>query len=415
MATTINNIKVDFGLGANPPRVTFLQGANMDVTNIRDTIRQIEESTEGRDAPGAVSSKGDAKGWIARAGGNFEFSSAESSALTVQIMPPFDIFFEAGPIPFQTSLGSLLGTFSYSPGAIVQVNNAIGASNLNSEDIEYASFAGGVWYDVVNGKTGTVFPAGTERQPVNNFTDLLTIAQQRGFNNIFIVGDATLDAGLNYDNYTIKGQGQNLSRFVIPESADVNNCSFLDAEITGTLDGGSYIQRCIVSDLSFVSGVIENSVLDAGTIVLGGSETAHFINCMSGVPGISTPIIDMGGTGQPLAMRSYNGGIEIRNKTGTDKVSIDLNSGHVILDSSVDVTLGDVVIRGIGKLTDNSTGAQPVNELVSGVEIKDMYTRFDLDSDRPQTYANDGSTIINSDFTLTKTDNGNGTSTVTRS
>jgi hypothetical protein len=45
----------------------------------------------------------------------------------------------------------------------------------------------------------------------------------------------------------------------------------------------------------------------------------------------------------------------LRNKTGTDSVSIDLNSGQVIIDS--DVTNGSIVIRGVGKLTNNSTGS----------------------------------------------------------
>ena len=414
MATTINNIKVDFGLGAQAPRVTFLQGADMSVVGIRSTLRQIEESTEGRESALGVTSAGEGKGWICKAGGNFEFSATESSALTVQILPPFDIFFEAGAIPFQTYDGSLLGTFANSPGAIVQVNNAIGASNLNSEDIEYSSFAGGVWYDVVNGQPGTAFPAGTERQPVDNFTDLLSIIATRGFGRVYIIGDATINGGLNYDSLIFTGQGRNLSRITIASPAVVTNCSFEHAEITGTLDGGSNISNCVISDLTFVSGVVSDTILEAGTITLGGSETAHFINCMSGVPGISTPIIDLNGSGQPLAMRSYNGGVELRNKTGTDEVSIDLNSGQVILDSSFAVTAGDVVIRGTGKLLDSSTGAPVINELVSGLEIKDMYKRFDLNADSPQTYSNDGTTITNDDFTLTKVDNGNGTSTVTR-
>ena len=73
----------------------------------------------------------------------------------------------------------------------------------------------------------------------------------------------------------------------------------------------------------------------------------------------------MAGDGPGLAMRDYSGGIRLTNKSGIDAVSIDLNSGQVILDNTV--TNGNIVIRGTGgKVTDNSTGSAVVyNELVS--------------------------------------------------
>jgi hypothetical protein len=68
-------------------------------------------------------------------------------------------------------------------------------------------------------------------------------------------------------------------------------------------------------------------------------------------------------------MRNYNGGIELTNKTGSDSVSIDLNSGHIRLASSV--TNGTIVCRGVGKLTDNSAGATVNNELLYTPYIAD--------------------------------------------
>lgn len=59
------------------------------------------------------------------------------------------------------------------------------------------------------------------------------------------------------------------------------------------------------------------------------------------------------GEGQDLAIRNYNGGITLTNKTGSENVSIDLNSGQVILTNTV--TSGVVVVvRGVGKLIDES-------------------------------------------------------------
>ena len=260
------------------------------------------------------------------------------------------------------------------PTAFTQVvlTSSSSATLQEQADIQFSSFNGAVTVDLVNGTAGTLFPTGTERQPSNNFTDAKVIAVERGFLSFRVIGDANLDSGVDFTNFSFMGQGQNLSAFTLDPAATFINSSFFDATISGTLDGDSHIEDCIIGTLTFVSGVITNCILSAGTITLGGSLVAHFINCASGVPGASTPIIDMGGSGQDLALRNYSGGIEIRNKTGTDDVSIDMNSGHVILAATVAVTTNNVIIRGVGKLTDNSTGVNPVNELVEGAQLQIM-------------------------------------------
>ena len=119
------------------------------------------------------------------------------------------------------------------------------------------------------------------------------------------------------------------------------------------------LKNCLVRNINYVNGYIEECVLGIGTITLGGAEEAHFLDCWSGVVGSATPIIDMGGSGQGLGVRNYNGGLKIINKTGDEKVSIDLNSGQVVLDSTI--TAGEIVVRGIGKLTDNSESGTSVD------------------------------------------------------
>ena len=124
MVVTINLIRVDFV--ASPPTVTFLQGRNMDIPSIRNTLRQIEETPEGREQEYNMY-------WcIATASGNEQFG-IDMQAMTVKIRPPFVILFEAGATPFQTSNGNLLGTFVESPGAIVQINNAVGSIGVIGE------------------------------------------------------------------------------------------------------------------------------------------------------------------------------------------------------------------------------------------------------------------------------------------
>jgi hypothetical protein len=262
------------------------------------------------------------------------------------------------------------------------------------QDIQFASFAGGVWIDISGGTAGITFPKGTERQPVNNFADGLSIAATRGFNTFYIRGDATIDSGLDYTDFVFIGQGQNLSALTVSGAATVVNCSFEQANVTGTLDGDSRLFGCTVGSLSFVSGVIEKCILAAGTITLGGSAQAQLVNCASGVPGVGTPIINMGGAGQDLTMRNYSGGIKIENKTGADLVSLDLSSGQVILDDAT-VTTGVIVVRGVGKLRSESgadiptgtfNGATIVNELIEGSHIREMHKYLNLDPSDPMEF-----------------------------
>ncbi len=65
-----------------------------------------------------------------------------------------------------------------------------------------------------------------------------------------------------------------------------------------------------------------------------------------------------------MAVRGYSGGLKLRNKTGTDPISVDFHSGQFIADNTV--TDGVIIVRGtVGKITDNSTGNAVVD--TSGV------------------------------------------------
>lgn len=248
------------------------------------------------------------------------------------------------------------------------INNAAGL--ISNAAIEYASFDGGVTVDVVNGVAGTIGstgnPIGTPKNPSNNTTDALQIAQNRGFNTFYVIGDITLNDGTDFEEMIFIGESKVKSLITINSNADVENCEFYNAEITGTLDGGNVLQECLIGNINYVNGYIERCVLKTGTITLGGSAVAHFLDCWSGVVGSGTPIIDMGGSGQGLGLRNYNGGIKIINKSGSEKISVDLNSGRVTLDSTV--TNGEIIIRGIGQLTDNSVGAAVDSDELLGNE-----------------------------------------------
>lgn len=258
----------------------------------------------------------------------------------------------------------------------VSVRTFNSAGLTSSPAIEYSSFGGHVIVDTTSAYSGTLFPIGTEQAPVNNITDAIIIAEFRGFKNMLFRSDVTI-GDFDLSGYEIEGRNITNTSVTIEAVADVTKTSFLNMELNGTLDGEASIENCQIDDLSFFNGEIKDCIL-AGTITLGGGVSATILNCFSGIAGTNTPTINMGGSGQSLALRNYNGGIEITNKTGTDEVSVDLNSGQIIIDDSC--TNGTILLRGTGKWTNRETysgGANVVNELADGLLIQQLdHTTF---------------------------------------
>jgi hypothetical protein len=252
-------------------------------------------------------------------------------------------------------VGAELAPAFQSPNVQIVRSSSSSATLQELGSIQYISFGGGITVDETSPYTGTDFPVGTPQQPVNNLSDALLIAASRGFTTFFIVGDAIIDSGGDYSGMIFIGESMTKSHLTIASDANVLNSEFESAYVTGTLDGNARLKGCCIDNLTYVYGVIEQCMLNPGAIVLGGSNAAHFLDCWSGVAGSNTPTINCGGSGQSLALRNYNGGIKLLNKSGSDPISIDLNSGHIVLDNTI--TNGEIVLRGVGKLTDNSVGA----------------------------------------------------------
>jgi len=276
-------------------------------------------------------------------------------ARVVEIINDYTITFEDGQYAV-----NLVGANS-NVGDRVNVNQvSVRSSNsaglISSPAIEYASYNGGVTVDLTSAYSGTVFPIGTPQQPVNNLTDAMLIAEYRGFSLIYIIGNAVIDSSGSYMNMTFMGESTSRSLLTISANANVEGAEFYECTIQGVLDGDCKCKNCKIMDINYIYGVVESCLLGPGTIILGGANEAHFLDCWSGVIGEPLPTIDCGGTGQSLAIRNYNGGLEIKNFTGTtDVISIDLNSGLIRLDETC--TGGYINVRGIGDLIDNSQGS----------------------------------------------------------
>lgn len=247
------------------------------------------------------------------------------------------------------------------PAAYVTViiTNSSSATITELTAIQHSSFNNGVTIDVVNGTSGTTFPTGTGEQPVDNLTDAKAIAVSRGFTNLYIVGDITL-VGISVAGYAIYGRSTHTTTITVQSGSTVDT-EFYDANVVGTLNGEVHLKGCEIGGNGGLLGFQGHAheCMLVGDITLAGTDTVHIINCHSGVPGNATPKINMNGDGPGLGVRSYAGGILLKNKSGNDSVSLDFISGQLILEDTV--TNGTIVVRGVAKITDGSTGSAVVD------------------------------------------------------
>ncbi len=279
-----------------------------------------------------------------------------------------NLYSEDGTSPFQPTVGD------YNIMIINTVSSLVDSTVQQLAEIEYASFDGGVTIDVINGFSGTGKTIdgriiGTAMAPSDNLADAFEIASDRGLPKFFIIGDLHITSDVpSLKGFTFVGSGKDRTHIVIDPIAEVDNCTYYDAHVSGTLDGDSRLAGCVIDSLIYVKGFIESCIISPGIIILAGEDEAHFLNCWSGQPGTDTPTIDMGGSGQALALRNYNGGIKLTNKDGLESISVDLNSGQIKLTDTI--TNGDIVLRGVGTLTeDYSNGANVINQLLNTYSI----------------------------------------------
>lgn len=290
-------------------------------------------------------------------------------ARVLEILSPYTITFEDAQYVVQ-----LIGANSNiiektNPNQVsVQGNNSAGL--IQVPEIQYSAYQNAITLDVINGEAGQAYPIGTKESPVNNLDDALFIANLRGFDTINVIGNYTFLPTDVVDNFTFVGQTPSRTLLTLTAAAAITNCIFVNASVTGFLDGGSDIIECVVGDLDYIDGQVLRSLL-TGTIVLSGVQ-ADFLDCASGVagggPGL-TPTIDMGGGGTDLIVRDYNGGLELVNDlAGADNVSIDMNSGRVVLGPTIQA--GNYTLRGVGSLENTAgPGAAITNLLISNAQI----------------------------------------------
>jgi hypothetical protein len=249
----------------------------------------------------------------------------------------------------------------------VSVRSFNSAGLITSRGIEALEYQMGVWIDTTSDYDGSVYPTGTLRQPVNNIDDAKMIASANGFDSLFIIGDITIADGDDIDGFKVIGREPQHTTITLQSGCSTDGTVFKEATVTGTLDGDTWVTHCIVNDLTYVQGQIENCIL-TGTITLAGSDVTRIVNCTDGQANGVVPTISVG-SGRNFLLAKYTGDVKLADFTGSSNfVSIDLLSGKVWIDSSC--TAGYIFLRGVGTLSDSGSSTI-YNELLSLSEITD--------------------------------------------
>jgi hypothetical protein len=257
-----------------------------------------------------------------------------------------------------------LGAFTVLINGIQPITQGTGDILLQTQ---IGGYGGIVVYDVINGIAGTAFPVGTHNVPSNNLTDTLAIAASVNADTIEVNGLLTLDQDLT--KFKIKGStNSRLDRLSI-SGFDIDECAVEDMEVAGDGQGTVEMFRCNLDNISGMVGTFwECGFMNTVTLATGVS---HFIDCFSEVQGNTKPVFNCNNVLVDVGMRRYTGGLSVTNSNNAaNDLSFDLLSADLLLNASV--TEGDIVVRGIGTLTQNQGVNVTLvkNGFVDGLDVK---------------------------------------------
>ena len=230
----------------------------------------------------------------------------------------------------------------------VRPNNSTGLQDLST--LLSSAYGGEVVINIATGQAGTSTPIGTLGKPSNNITDTLTIADNINAKEINLQGSLTLDTGDDVSYRIIVGSHPLVSNLVVNSGADTIGLIAKNILFNGTLDGDAILEHCVLGEVRYFNGYINDCALTSSTIFING--IGLFMNCRAGATCVSPPIIDLA-EADGLGIRDYVGDLIIKNKIGIGACKIHIN-GELTIDETC--TVGSITVYGDGYVTDNSTG-----------------------------------------------------------
>lgn len=205
----------------------------------------------------------------------------------------------------------------------------------------------------IDADNGVDTAAGTPTAPVQTVVAARVLADADNLREYRFRGSITLDQ--NHENWTFVGESAEGNNAISLAGFSVDKSLFRNSALAGAMTGTVEAVECGLNVITGLSGVFRRCGL-TGTITLGSSATLIFDSCFSELAGDTAPIVDVNGSTM-INFRNYSGAIQVNECHDGTVMSIDLDPGHLILDATTDG--GQILVRGHGHLTNNSSVASP--------------------------------------------------------
>jgi hypothetical protein len=234
----------------------------------------------------------------------------------------------------------------------VRSANSAGLQDLNS--LQAASFSNGITINTSSSYAGTLFPVGTRQFPVNNITDAVQIATNRGIKNINVASDLYLMAGDSAPNLRFIGDSV-VTIMYVDGYADVTGCEFNLLTLAGSFGPGTLVRECSLGNVIFAGAIIYESGF-SDNIQIVGAAPGILLECFS-ITGelhvLNVPSVDASVLGGNMTIRGYNGVLHIANLTNDFTISLDFDAG--ILHILPTCTNGTIIVTGNAEVQSEGT------------------------------------------------------------
>ncbi len=339
------------------PRIITVAAPSVEITiqDLHDTCRSLESAASGVDERSLIDSAG-----------KEDLGGDVAVGLTATLQNAV-VAFEARPGPdwvlCKITGGNLVakdlvgvGIDPRHPTAFTTVDRTASSSATTQgvDAIARMSFGEKVTVDVVNGSsfstfTGDTLTLGNIENPVNNFQDAKIIADHTGFTDLFVKGNATIE-NVDLRGFKIIGNGAIRCKLSLEPSAQLESVLINDATITGTLDGNTFLERCMISGINYFNGLIFNCAFDHQPVLIRGSAMANFFDCKGASDVDALIIFDCLDASAPLTIRNFSGCFAVTNRNVPATSCINF-TGECVLDESC--VVGAFDLSGNGDLVSN--------------------------------------------------------------
>jgi hypothetical protein len=211
-------------------------------------------------------------------------------------------------------------------------------------------YDGSIHIDTNNGYTGVdIGINGIYTHKSSNYADAITLADLLHIQCFELAPDSLIVLQQSHANWCFDGKG-----YIDLNGQDISDVIFNDCEgIYGVSTGvDADFHDCTISSATLYPFKMTRCILSE-KITLGGPGNYTLLDCVSGIPGLSTPEIQFGTGAYYVGFRNYSGGIRVSGMTTDCRMTLEGN-GQIKISS--DCTGGTIAIRGNFTITDEVVG-----------------------------------------------------------